>query len=101
MKKKYIIIAVLGIIFVELFRGSYYQLVLKKKYIEVINYIEEHKTIDETLIKELQNNDNIILKYKKKDEATFEITLTKTHVILFLISNDINLNQKYIISRLN
>ena len=99
MKKKYIIIGIIALIFIEAFRGLYYRLQLKQGYIQVIEYIEKNHRIDENIILQLENQ-KINLDYKTHYDDV-DIILSKKHIILFVIDTNITIKQKYILSRLN
>ena len=99
MKKKYIAIGILVLIFVEAFRGLYYRLQLKQSYLDVIEYVEKNHRIDENLVLQLENQ-KINLEYKTHFDE-IDIILSKKHIILFVIDTNITMKQKYIVSRLN
>ena len=99
MKKKYIILAIILILFIEGFRGVYYRFQLKKSYIDVIDYIETNHRIDEDIVFQLENQ-NVKLEYSINGDD-IDIKLTKKHIIFFVIDTNITINQKYILSRLN
>ena len=73
---------------------------VKQAMVNVIHYIEENHTLDENIIYSLESDKNIILKYELIDENTYNIKLIKKHVILFFITHNVTLEQKYIVSRL-
>lgn len=99
--KKRILLVIVFLIVVEVVRGMFYELSVKDSMIKVINYLEEHKTIDNNLISNLENEDKVILRYELVKDDTYNITLSKRHIILFFISRNIELKQKYIVSRLS
>ncbi|MDY4787786.1 MAG: hypothetical protein SO253_00540 [Bacilli bacterium] len=99
-KKKYIILGIIILIGSEVLRHFYYQSILNNKNIEVINYLEKNKKIDQELIEQL-NKKGIKISYSFDTDNQVTYELCKKHVILFVIELDCKKQQTYVFSRLN
>lgn len=99
-KKKYIILGIIVLIGSEVLRHCYYQNILNRKNIEVINYLEKNKKINQELIEQL-NKEGIKLTYSFNTDYQVTYELSKKHVILFVIELDCKKQQTYVFSRLN